>query len=66
MAFTQDDLDKLERAISDGRGARSMSFSDHSVTFNSINDMLKLRGVMQREIDGSTSTYRLAVTSKGT
>ncbi len=66
MAFVQDDLDKLDRAIADGRGARQMTFSDHSVTFNSIDEMLKLRGVMRREINETTRTYRLAVTSKGT
>lgn len=68
MPFTQDDADKLRRAIADGRGARSMSFSDQTVVFNSIDDMLKLLAVMEREIGiaaGTRRAYRVATTSKG-
>ncbi len=65
MAFTQADVDALDRAIADGRGARSISFEGQSVTFNSISDMIKLRSIMKREVD-SAPTYRLAATDKGT
>ena len=68
MPFTQVDLDNLDRAIADGRGARSMTFDNQSVTFNSIDDMLKLRGRMQAEITGVAGTrvgYRVATTTKG-
>lgn len=66
MAWTQADLDKLETAITDGRGARQITFEGQSVTFNSIDEMLKLRSVMKREIDTATANHRFAVTSKGT
>lgn len=68
MPFTQTDADNLRRAIADGRGARSMTFSDQSVTFNSIEDMLKLLAVMDAEVAGTLGTrrsYRVATTSKG-
>ena len=65
MAFTQADVDALDQAIADGRGVRSMTFSDQTVSFNSISDMLKLRSIMKREVD-SAPTYGFAATDKGT
>lgn len=65
MAFTQTDLDKLDQAIVDGRGAKSVSFADQTIMFHSVDDMLKLRSLMKRQID-SALTHRLAVVSKGT
>ena len=65
MAFTQTDIDKLDRAIADGRGARQISFADQTIIFHSVADMLKLRSLMKRQVD-STLTHRLAVVSKGT
>lgn len=65
MAFTQADLDKLDRAIADGRGAQSISFADQTITFRTVDDMLKLRSLMKRQVD-SALTHRLAVVSKGT
>ncbi len=68
MAFTQSDITALERAIADGRGARTITFFDQSVTFNSIDEMLKLLSVMRQEVNGAAGTrqgYRLAATRKG-
>jgi len=66
MAWSQTDLDALDKAIADGRGARSISFSDQSVTFGSIDDMLKLRSVMAHEIGASGArSFRFVATSKG-
>lgn len=68
MPFTQSDVDALKSAIVAGRGARSMTFSDQSITFNSIDEMLKLLSVMQQEVNsvaGAGRTYRLAATRKG-
>ena len=65
MAITQTDLDALDRAIADGRGARTITFEGQSVTFNSIAEMIELRAFMKREVN-STPTYRLAATDKGT
>jgi hypothetical protein len=68
MPWTQADLDALKQAIADGRGARSITFGDQSVTFNSIDDMLKLLAVMTADVAAAgtpTSRTRLAATSKG-
>lgn len=67
MAITQTDLDALDRAIADGRGARSMTFSDQSITFGSVDEMLKLRAFMQSQLDAATRSTRTryAATSKG-
>lgn len=67
MAWSQTDVDNLQQAIADGRGARSMTFSDQSVTFNSIDDMLKLLSVMQAQVNAGSggSRTRYAATSKG-
>lgn len=64
MAFTQEDLDTLDQAILERQGARSIAFSDQVVTFDSIEDMLKLRAVIARQVNG-TSRTRYAQTSKG-
>jgi hypothetical protein len=67
MAWTEADLNSLERAIADGRGARSITFSDQSVTFGTIDEMLKLRASMKHDLFGLTTsrTYRVASTNKG-
>ena len=65
MAFTQDDLTKLDRAIADGRGVRQISFADQTIIFHTVAEMLKLRELMSRQVN-SSPTHRLAVTSKGT
>ncbi len=68
MPFTLDDQAKLEAAISDGRGARSMTFSDQSVVFNSIPEMLELLAFMRREIgiaNGTGRNFRVGSVSKG-
>jgi len=66
VAFTSDDIDALKRAIADGRGARTISFSDQSVTFNSISEMLQLLAVMQQDVNASTRQgYRVATVNKG-
>lgn len=64
MPFTQADIDTLKQAILDRKGARSIQFSDQSITFDSIDDMLKLLSVMQSQVTG-TSRTRYAATSKG-
>ena len=67
MAWTQTDIDALERAIADGRGARTISFSDQSITFGSIPEMLQLLATMKGAVAAAagTSTTRYAAFSKG-
>ena len=68
MPFTETDAENLRRAIADGRGARSMTFSDQTVVFNSIEDMLKLLARMEQDAStdaGTRRAYRVAAHSKG-
>jgi hypothetical protein len=64
MAWTQADIDTLKQALIDRKGARSIAFSDQVVTFDSIDDMLKLLSVMTGEATGGSRT-RYAQTRKG-
>jgi hypothetical protein len=67
MPWTQSDVDTLKAAIAAGQGARTIVFADQSVTFHSIDEMLKLLAVMQQDVTRSSgrTTTRLAATSKG-
>jgi len=68
MPFTQTDADNLRRAIADGRGARSMTFDNQTVVFNSLDEMIKLLAIMEAEAGNAAGTrrsYRVAVTRKG-
>ena len=64
MAWTQADIDALELAIVERKGARSMAFSDQVVVFESTKEMLELLAVMKRAVAGVSRT-RYAQTSKG-
>lgn len=68
MAWTQTDLDALESAIADGKGARVIQFSDgQRVEFHSLPEMLELRAQMTRAVNTSTvQRHRYASVSKGT
>ena len=67
MAWVQADLDALNSALADGKGARSIQFTDQKVEFQTIPDMLMLRSVMTREInDATVQRHRYASVSKGT
>lgn len=67
MAWTQGDIDLLKTAIAERKGARSITFSDQTVTFGSVEEMLTLLSAMKQDVVVSQgrSTSRVAVTSKG-
>ena len=66
MAWTQADVDALERSIAKGLGAGAMTFADQSVTFASLEDRLELLATMRRTVAGTTtSPTRYAATDKG-
>lgn len=64
MAWTQADVEALEQAIRERKGARSIAFSDQVVEFESTKDMLDLLALMKREVAGVSRT-RYGQTSKG-
>lgn len=59
MAWTQTDLDRLDRAIA--QGALRVSYADRTVQYHSLEDMLRLRDRMAREIAGSAASPRYTV-----
>lgn len=54
MAFTQADLDKLDIAIKSG--TRSVNYGDTSVTYHSLDEMMRLRAAMQADIASAAGT----------
>lgn len=51
MAWTQSDLDRIEKAIA--TGARRVRFQTHEVEYQSIGDMLRARDVIKAEMDAT-------------
>ena len=62
MAWTQEDLDKLDDEIRKVQTIKATAFGDQSTTFRDLDELLKLRAVMAARIN----TTRLGATSKGT
>jgi hypothetical protein len=48
MAFTQEDLDNINKAIA--LGAREVWYGDKRVAYNSLNDMLRARDIIRNEL----------------
>jgi hypothetical protein len=68
VPFTQADIDALKAAIAAGKGAKEITFSDQTVIFHSVEDMLALLAAMQNDVQASasgSSSTRYAATSKG-
>jgi thiamine monophosphate synthase len=66
MAWAQADLDALETAIK--AGVRSVSYRDRSITYASMEEMLRLRDVMKSVVNvaaGSTTRCNYGSFSKG-
>lgn len=53
MAWTQSDLDKIEKAIA--TGARRVRFQTHEVEYQSTGDMLKARDVIKAALSTNDS-----------
>ena len=67
MAWTQADIDALDRAIA--TGALSVSYAGppaRSITYRSMTEMLQARALMQQQVLGASAVpYRLISTKKG-
>lgn len=64
MAYTQTDLDNLEASIK--QGALTVRYKDHQVTYRSLEEMLKIRDLMRKELGLVDRTQRVfAKFSKG-
>ena len=66
MAWTESDIEVIERAIASG--TLSVQYADRSVTYRSVTDLLKARNAMRAVINGSsagTTSCTYASFSKG-
>jgi hypothetical protein len=67
MAWTQAQLDAIEAAIASGE--LTVHFGDRSVTYRSMDDLLKARAVIKDALQSEAGTapdrFSLAKTSKG-
>lgn len=64
MAWTQADVDALKAAVA--KGEKSVTFSDRSVTYRDLGEMLQALALMERSIQGTSArTFRLAEVKKG-
>jgi len=54
MAYTQTDLDAINAAIASG--TLSVSFSDRSVTYRSIDSLLKAKRIIEAELASTSVT----------
>ena len=64
MAFTQADLDALDEEIAKVRTIKATQFGDQATTFRDLDELLKLRAVMEQSLN-QNSRVRLGATSKG-
>jgi hypothetical protein len=67
VAYTQADIDALDAEIATVRLVKSTTFADQSTTFRDLDELLKLRALMQQAVvvAASGSTTRYAATRKG-
>jgi hypothetical protein len=67
MAWAQEDVDVLERAIAKGSVLQSITVANGQMfTFRSLDEMRRLLADMKREVaTGGRSRTRYAATSKG-
>ena len=64
MAWTQIELDKLDAAIA--KGVLKVKYIDREVIYRSLNEMLKIRNEMKKELGQVAKGARILVeTSKG-
>lgn len=65
MAYTIDQLNRLEAAIAEG--ALTVKYQDKQVTYRSLDEMIRIRKLMRDELglNGTSGGRRLAGFSKG-
>ena len=65
IGFTQENLEKLENSIA--QGVKTVKYTDKEVTYRTLEDMLKIRDIMRKELGiiECRGNRKLAQTSKG-
>ena len=56
MAYTVDQLTALDNAIA--QGVLEVKYADKTVTYRSLNDMLRIRGIIEQDLGRGTSYRR--------
>jgi thiamine monophosphate synthase len=57
MAFTQEQLTALEAALAEG--TRTVKYRDREITYRTVDEMLKLRDLIRRDLGLVKKTARL-------
>lgn len=64
MAYSQSDLDRLQRAIA--RGVKTVTYNGETVVYSSLDDMLRAERRIKQELGlAGNSLRRYATTDKG-
>ena len=63
MAFTIEQLNALDDAIA--QGVLEVKYADKTVTYRSLAEMMRIRGLIERGIGRGSSSRKYAVHSKG-
>ena len=62
MAWTSDQLSKIEDAIA--QGSLTVKYADKQVTYRSLDEMLRIRDLMRKDL-GATSSSRGTIVYPG-
>lgn len=57
MAFTADDLDRINRAIASGQ--RRVTFGDRTVEYRDVSEMLRAKSEIQKDLAGAVQRTRV-------
>lgn len=60
MAITQQDIDKIDRAIAKGESV--VRFADRTVEYRSVDELIKAKNAMQAELSKAMNSRRSRVT----
>lgn len=63
MAYTTDQLSALDDAIA--QGVLEVKYADKTVTYRSLNEMLRIRGIIEQALGHGSSSRKYAVFNKG-
>jgi len=63
MAFTLAQLTSLENAIASG--TKSVTYGDKTVTYHSLDEMIRLRALMRQDLNTGKQSRTKAVFNKG-
>lgn len=63
MAFSQTDLDAIKTAIASG--TMKVKYADREVQYQSLDDLLKIKGLIEKELGQAGRKFVYPVHSKG-